>query len=270
MTFTIGLIISTYNNPQWLRKTLCGYTCQSVMPDEIIIADDGSDEKTKEVVDYYKAILPIKHVWQEDDGFQKSRILNKALLEAKSDYLIFTDQDCIPRKDFIETHQKHARKGYFLSGGNVKLPMDVSVAISEGDIRSGDVFSLKWLRAKGVKMSIKTLKLVKSCLVSRFFDKVTTARSSWNGSNSSGWREDMLAVNGFNEEMHYGGQDYEFGLRMKNMGVKSKQVRFSAVVIHLDHPRPYCTQESLMKNYATREATRKSGLIRTKYGIEKL
>lgn len=270
MSFSVGLIISTYNSPQWLQKTLYGFTCQSVIPDEVIIADDGSTEETKHVIDMFRELLPIKHIWQEDDGFQKSRILNKALLVAESDYLIFTDQDCIPRRDFIETHINNASKGYYLSGGNFKLSKKTSDLITNEMIASGDIFSCSWIRKNGTKLNGKMLKLVGNRLVSRVIDALTPARSTWNGCNSSGWREDLLAVNGFNEEMHYGGQDYEFGLRLKNMGIKSKQVRHTAVVVHLDHQRPYCTQETLEKNFAIREETRKKGIVKTPFGIEKL
>jgi glycosyltransferase involved in cell wall biosynthesis len=113
--FKIGVIISTYNSPQWLEKTLWGYENQTIMPDEIIIADDGSKEETRKLVETFISKLPIKYVWHEDEGFQKSRILNKAIVLSTSDYLIFTDQDCIPRNDFVETHIKYAQKGYFLS-----------------------------------------------------------------------------------------------------------------------------------------------------------
>ena len=101
---TIGIIVSTYNNPEWLRKTLFGYTLQTVMPDEVVVADDGSTSETRDLIDQFRDRLPIKHVWHEDRGFQKSEILNKAIAASTSDYLIFTDQDCVPRRDFIATH----------------------------------------------------------------------------------------------------------------------------------------------------------------------
>src|SRR5574344_2682536 len=99
----VGVVISTYNNPTWLEKVLWGYMYQTRKADEIIIADDGSKKETQQLIETYKKVLPIVHVWHEDNGFQKSKILNNALVSAKSDYLIFTDQDCIPRNDFIET-----------------------------------------------------------------------------------------------------------------------------------------------------------------------
>lgn len=267
---TVGVIISTYNNPRWLEKTLWGYTCQTRPADEIVIADDGSTDETRRLIDSFKDQLPIKHVWHEDQGFRKSRILNTALLEAKADYLIFTDQDCIPRADFIATHLRYAHQGYFLSGGYFRLPMDISLAITLEDISSGNAFSLHWLRERGLKLNIKCLKLLGKDYVARIMNTITPANATWNGCNASAFRTDLLAVNGFNEEMHYGGQDRELGERLRNNGLRPIQIRFSAIALHLDHKRPYKTRESVEKNRQIIQDTRHSGIIETPYGIKQL
>jgi glycosyltransferase involved in cell wall biosynthesis len=269
---SVGVVISTYNNPAWLEKVLWGYTFQTVRDVEIIIADDGSGEPTKELIKRFQATsnLNIKHVWQEDEGFQKSRILNKAIVEATSDYLIFTDQDCIPRKDFVETHLRHARENTFLSGGYFKLPMSISLDLTLEDIRSESAFDLSWLLRKGLKPSFKCSKLLNNGLWSVFMNAVTPAAASWNGCNASGWKKDMLAVNGFNEDMQYGGQDREFGERFWNLGLKSKQIRYSAICLHLDHKRPYKTEETMRKNRAIRNETKRAKRVETINGIRKV
>ncbi|HNX66779.1 MAG TPA: glycosyltransferase family 2 protein [Bacteroidales bacterium] len=265
---SIGVIISTYNNPTWLQKVLWGYTCQTVMPDEIIIADDGSRDETRKLIDSFRDRLPVKHVWHPDNGFQKCRILNMAILEATSDYLIFTDQDCIPRNDFVEVHLKYAQKGYLLSGGYVRLPMELSKNIIEEDIRSGNAFSLRWSLKGGLPLNFKCTKLIKSKVFTQLMNFITPTRATWNGCNSSGWKADMLTINGFNEEMQYGGQDREFGERLVNLGLKSKQIRYSAILLHLDHSRPYKTPESIAKNVSIRKNTRKKKIIETPRGIK--
>lgn len=267
---TTGVIISTYNNPRWLEKTLWGYTCQTMPADELIIADDGSTDDTRRLVDSFSDRLPLRHVWHEDDGFRKTRILNKALMAAAADYLIFTDQDCVPRADFIETHARHAARGRFLSGGYFRLPMDISLALTHDDIRTGRAFSLKWLTAHGLKPNFKCTKLIDSSLFATLMNTITPARASWNGCNSSGWREDMLAVNGFNEQMRYGGEDREFGERLVNMGLKGVQLRYSAIALHLDHKRPYVNKEHLDMNMRIRKETKRNKTVRTPYGITKL
>jgi len=266
----IGVIISTYNNPKWLEKVFWGYLNQTISADEIIIADDGSGAETKALIDSYKSRLPLVHVWHEDNGFQKSQILNKAILASTADYLIFTDQDCIPRNDFMKVHLKYAEKGFFLSGGYFRLPMDISMQITEEDVATGNAFDLKWLKSNNLPTTFKVTKLYKNKAFTRLMNHITPAKATWNGCNASGWREDILKTNGFNETMQYGGQDREFGERLFNMGIKSKQIRYSAILLHLDHKRPYKTKESIEKNIEIRKNTRKSGIIETPYGIQKL
>lgn len=271
-SLAVGVVISTYNNPLWLEKVLWGYLAQTHLPAELIIADDGSKEPTRLLIETFAKSAPfaVKHVWQEDDGFQKSMILNKALLAAESPYLIFTDQDCIPRADFVATHAAHAQQGYLLSGGYFKLPMDLSLAITRDDIQSGRAFDRKWLFSKGLKRNFKCTKLYTCKAFARFMNFITPARASWNGCNSSGWRTDMLAIDGYNQQMQYGGQDREFGERLVNLGIRCKQLRYSAICLHLDHKRPYKTPESMAKNRAIRKHTRTSGLVKTPHGIQTL
>ena len=268
--FSIGVIISTYNNPAWLEKCLWGYLYQTRPADEIIIADDGSTDDTRRLIDSFKGRLPIRHVWHEDEGFRKSRILNSALMAATADYLIFTDQDCVPRRDFVATHAAYARRGYFLSGGYFKLPMSISRALTQADVQSGNAFSLSWLKARHLPCSFKCSKLVKNPSFGRLMNAITTAKATWNGCNASGWRTDLLAVNGFNEVMQYGGQDREFGERLVTMGNRSRQIRYSAIVVHLDHKRPYKTRESMKKNRQIRRETRRNHLVETPNGIRQL
>ena len=99
----ISVIISTYNSPEWLAKVLYGYNTQTYRNFEVIIADDGSDERTRLCLELIQkeVFYSIKHVWHEDNGFQKTIILNKAILEVTTEYLLMTDGDCIPREDFI-------------------------------------------------------------------------------------------------------------------------------------------------------------------------
>ena len=161
-----SVIISTYNQPEWLNLVLHSYTLQSEANFEIIIADDGSDHNTASVIDDFKAKNNkiIKHVWQKDNGFQKTKILNKAILESESDYLIFTDGDCIARKDFVETHLELRKKGCALSGGYFKLTEEISKAITLEIINEQKCFDKLWLLAKGQPNSFKLNKLTKSRL----------------------------------------------------------------------------------------------------------
>lgn len=269
ITIKTCVIISTYNNPQWLKLTLTGYESQTVMADEVIVADDGSGEETRQLVESFSGRLPIKHVWHADRGFQKSEILNKAIKAAESDYLIFTDQDCIPRADLVETHKRMARKGTYLSGGYFKLTMPVSTQLTGEHVAGGMIFSPMWLLRHGQPFSYKLSKLTRSRIMSSILNALTPRPKTFNGCNSSCWREDAIKVNGFDEDMHYGGQDYEFGLRLKNSRVKPTQIAYSTVALHLDHARPYKNAEGVAANKQRIKMTEKEGKTWTNNGIVK-
>lgn len=271
MNKDVSVIISTYNSPDWLVKVLYGYNTQTYRNFEVIIADDGSDERTKKCLEAIReeVFFPIKHVWHPDNGFQKTIILNQAILAAETDYILMSDGDCIPRPDFVEQHVKYREEGYFLSGGYYKLPMNLSLQITKEHIYSGNCFDIKWLRKHGIKKSFKNNKLTASGLKSWFLNVMTPTTASWNGHNASGWKSDFLAVNGFDERMQYGGEDREFGERLINYGIKPKQIRYSTVCIHLDHARGYVKPEMIEKNLQIRNETKNKKLTWTEFGIKK-
>ncbi len=265
-----SVIFTTYNSPEWLKKTIWGFQQQTWKHFEIIIADDGSTNETRDVVDALReeTNLDIKHIWQEDNGFQKCRILNKAVLKASNEYLIFTDGDCIPRKDFVETHIKSAKPGYFLTGTYIKLPMQTSKSITKEDIASERCFALDWLRQHGYNNSKNNIKLTASGKWARFLNTFTTTNANFSGANASLWKDDAIKVGGFDERMHYGGEDREFGVRLKNAGTIAERVRFSAICLHLDHSRGYVDPELVKKNKALRKYNEKHKVAKTDYGTE--
>lgn len=267
----ISVVISTYNNPKWLQKVLWSFDAQTFTDFEVVIADDGSNSDTKDLIETMKAevFYPIQHVWHEDNGFQKTIILNKAVQASKGDYLVFTDGDCIVRRDFLEVHANRREAGYFLSGGYFKLPMDISERISEEDIKLQRCFDIEWLKSHGLKSSFKNNKITAHGLKERLLNALTPTTATWNGHNASGYKSDILAANGFDERMQYGGEDRELGERLFNAALKAKQIRYSAICLHLDHARGYVKPEMIKKNKAIRAETKAKKRIKTPFGIDK-
>lgn len=265
------VVISTYNKPDWLEKTLWGYSAQSFRDFEIIIADDGSGEDTRARIEFMRAQtgLPIRHIFHEDDGFRKSVILNLAIEAVATDYVLFTDGDCIPRCDFLAAHARYAQPGTFLSGGYYKLPIEISQAITDAEILSSEAFKFPWLVTKRGVDKLRAIKFVLPGWLSNAAYLLTTTRATFNGCNTSAWTADIRRANGFDERMRYGGQDRELGERLVNAGICPRQIRYSALLLHLDHSRSYRNEESLAQNLAIRKQTVEEKLDWTGYGIMK-
>ncbi len=265
-----SVILSTYNSESRLRKVLWSYSVQTYKNFEIVIADDGSGQSTENLVNEFKKEfkMPLTHVWQEDHGFQKSKILNKAIVSTNSEYIIFSDGDCIARSDFVEQHIKNRRRNHFLSGGYNKLNAKLSSLIEKEEIINQKCFDIKWLKKQGLPSSFKNNKITSKGWKARFLNRITPTIPTWNGHNSSGWKDDILKVNGFDERMQYGGQDREMGERLINLGVKAIQIRYTAICLHLDHTRTYKNEDSLKKNREIRNKTKSENKIKTSYGIK--
>ena len=268
----IAVIVSTYNQPRWLEKVLWGYGAQTRTDFRLLIADDGSGAETAAVIEAARARFGerLQRIWHPDQGFRKCEILNRAILAAAADYLVFSDGDCIPRADFIERHGRLARPGRFLSGGVVWLPRSLSEAITEADVAYGAVARAHWLAERGWAGGRHRLRMLHHSGMAGLLDRLTTTRPTFNGHNASAWRSDIIAVNGFDAEMGYGGLDRAVGERLENLGIRGLQARHRLVAFHLDHDRPYRRPEVVRSNREIRARIRRERLIRAVRGIAEL
>jgi glycosyltransferase involved in cell wall biosynthesis len=268
----ITVIISTYNRPRDLERVLWGYAMQTDRDFELLVADDGSGDETAAAIRRVAADagMPVRHVWHEDRGFRKCDILNRAIVASSGDYLLFTDGDCIPRRDMLAIHRELAAPDQFLAGGYLKLPAAASDAITLDDIRSGRFAEGSWLRARGWRPGRRALRLTRSRRLGALFDALTPTKAVFQGNNASVWRDALLAVNGFESDMGYGSEDKAAGYRLENLGVRAKQVRHRAVCLHLDHPRPYRDPMVMGRNRAVLRRIRRTGEVRAHCGIAEL
>lgn len=268
----VSVIITTFDQPEQLEKVLWGYANQRHRDFQLMIADDGSGPATTEVVDRVSALagLDVVHVWHEHRGFRKTEILNRAILAADSEYLIFSDGDCIPRDDFVAVHASLAQPGSFLSGGYLKLSREVSSKISVADVRAGDATDAAWLRERGWRPGKRALRLMRRQRLAAVLDAITPTRRTWNGHNSSAWKSALVAVNGFDLDMAYGGLDRALGERLMNAGVRGKQVRHRTPCLHLHHERPYADPLKWKRNHEIRDRIRRNRETRAVHGIAEL
>jgi len=233
----IAVIVTTYNRPDALAAVLEGWLAQTDRDFEVLVADDGSTPDTAAVVRHFqqRAAFPIHHVWQEDDGFRAAAIRNRALAATTADYIVFTDGDCIPPKDFVAQQRKLSERGCFLSGNRLLLSPEFTRQVLSEKIPV-HLWSLRdWLRARRQKHISRLLPLLR--LPDSALRKISPRR--WQGAktcNLSVFREDLLRVNGLDESyIGWGQEDSDLVVRLIRVGLINKSARFSAPVLHLWH-----------------------------------
>lgn len=258
----ITLLISTYNWPEALDLVLKSVMIQTVMPKEVIVADDGSRQETIDLVKSYqqKFPVPLIHEWHEDNGFRKTIILNKALKKATGEYIVQVDGDIILHKDFIKDHQANATKGFFIKGSRGRLTDRRSKAVLKS--KNIAISSLQ----PGVMSRINATRLP---LLSPVFHKDDTKTRNVKGCNFAFWKSDMLAVNGYNNDLSgWGHEDIEFPARLVNYGVKRRQLKMTAVCFHIHHElRSRSNEDSNLKVYEDVVANK---IVRCENGIDQV
>jgi glycosyltransferase involved in cell wall biosynthesis len=225
----ISLVISTFNQPQVLAKVLDSLPLQTQLPKEILISDDGSDEPTRELVKNFSARspAPVKHIWHPHDGFRKTIILNKTVLASAGDYLVFTDGDCVPHPKFIADHAALAQKNFWVQGRRCFVREEFVPEFSAEKIPA-----FGWMLAGKITGAAKGVRWP-FAIVRR-----DTKQRGIIGCNMAFWREDILAVNGFDEDyVGWGtGEDSDIGTRLYHLGRPRKFVYGRAITFHLNHP----------------------------------
>ena len=224
----VSLLISTYNWKKALELSLLSVFEQTILPKEILIADDGSTDDTRKLIDEMREIspIPIIHVWHEDKGFRVAIIRNKALARATGDYIVQIDGDIFLNRHFIQDHIEMAQKGYFVCGSRVSLSAKETEGLLNSQIKRSD------LSSKIVFNNMRS-KILRHLLAERY------AKNSYKnirGSNIAFWYKDLIAINGYDETFDsWGPEDRELVSRLFNLGVKKKSLKIGGVCFHLHH-----------------------------------
>jgi len=255
----ISLIISTYERPGPLDQVLQGVQGQSEMPLEILIADDGSGPATRELISQWQKRLatPMRHIWQPDLGFRKTLILNQSVATAKGDYIVLLDGDCVPHARFIADHTALAEKNFWVQGRRCfveeKFAPEFSAATTP---------VWRWMLAGRITGLPKAVRLPWPVV------RRNTEQRGIIGCNMGFWREDLLAINGFDEEYTgWGiGEDSDLGTRLYHLGRPRKFVYGRAIVYHLNHSMLGRSHLEASRNRLAE--TIRSGKIRCERGLE--
>ncbi len=230
---SVSLIISTYNWPAALKLVLLSICRLRVMPDEIIVADDGSTSETRHLIDTMRSkfSVPLLHVWQADEGFRLSTIRNKAICQCHSDYIIQIDGDVILHPSFIEDHLRLAAESQFLIGSRVLLNANTTAQAQQNGNVSFNACS------PGIKNRINAIRLP---ILSKLFLAPTTNPGRMidqvRGCNMSFWKKDFHIANGYNEEIvGWGREDSELCIRFIHNGLVKRRIKFGAIQYHQHH-----------------------------------
>ena len=259
---SVSLIVATYNSPDYLSLCLRSIANQRHMPDEIIIADDGSTNQTLEVIEQFKKLLkvPVIHVWHEDTGFRLAEIRNKAIARAQGSYIIQIDGDVILNPHFVADHLAFAGKEVLLQGSRAMLQPEVSRELVTGKIHSVGLFS------GGLKRRENAFHfpLLGRFLADRYRNPYPVYYA--RGCNMSFNRADFIRVNGYDETfIGWGHEDSDLTLRMMNAGIRKKYLKFTAIVYHLYHSEEKRIQDS--PNLKMMEEHLRNHTIRCEKGI---
>jgi glycosyltransferase involved in cell wall biosynthesis len=266
----VSLIITFYNKLDYLKLVLASIEQQTFTSFEVIIADDGS---TRDVVDELEGYcrqmpFPISHVWQDDIGYRRSRIINEAAKVARGNYLIIIDGDCLLHPRFIEEHYLNRNERYCLTGRRVNLSEAHSAMLTDAQIR-----------ARGMK-GIRRRALMDALIgrATRVEDGIylrSTRLRKWRnrrpagllGCNMSLHRSNLFKVNGFDERyVRYGYEESDLELRLEILGVTPVSLKNIAIQYHLYHPSRR-VEADIEFNLALLEATRQRGAYYTEHGI---
>jgi len=227
----LSVIMTTYNRPDALRRVLEGLAGQTRLPDEVIIADDGSGPATRAAIKAFQNESPyaLEHVWHTDRGFRAAAIRNKAINRSRGDYLVCLDGDCIPDSHFIADHLKLAQHGCFLQGKRILIAKQQAAIFSFREIAT-PLRKLKWLLQSGIGNRHHLIRLP-------FFPAFRSrSLSGIRSCNMGFFRDDIYAVNGFNEDFEgWGREDSELAVRFFNYGLQRKSHAFAAICFHLWH-----------------------------------
>jgi len=256
----VSVVVVTYNWPQALDLVLRALARQSTLPAEVIVTDDGSRADTRELLAATAKNYPTRlvHLWQPDDGARMSRARNRGIAAARGDYVVFLDGDMLAQRDFIADHVEFAQRGCFVQGSRVLTGERCSARLlAQQQIDLG--FFVPDIERRRHTLRIPAL--------ARLWARPHTREAGIKSCNWGFWREDLLALNGFNEAMTgWGREDNELALRAFHMGLQRRDLRFAGLAAHLWH----ATRKNVVDNPndAVLTATRASGAVRCDLGLD--
>lgn len=245
----ISFIVLTYNRTDTLLAVLRSLALQCGDEHEVLIADDGSRQAEVELL--YKNCpdfrCPVRHVWHADTGFTAAAARNLGAHLANGDYFVFLDGDCVPNKSFVAAHARLAQKSCFVNGSRVLLSEGLTSRVLRERLDLPSQSATFWLNARLTGRSNKLLHML-SWPWALFRVKKDFRWRGIRSCNLGVWRDDFVAVNGFDETFEgWGHEDADLVLRLSHLGVHRKNGFLATEVYHLWHRENVRAHESVNK-----------------------
>ena len=235
------------------------YTCF-----EVIVSEDNDASETVDFVRQAreKYTYPIKHVSQEDSGFRKTSVLNKALRAAEGEQLVFLDGDCIPHKHLLREYAKAIRGNVMCYGRR----LFISKSLSDKMLQSGSV--------KGLNVWTAILYRSKSIGAGFYMPwkiNIHKQNRAIHGCNWGVERAALISINGFDADYTRAGhgEDIDMEWRLARNGYRKFSMKNKAIVYHINHPVHYCETDTL---YTKNQMMQKieAGNVYCLNGLEKI
>jgi glycosyltransferase involved in cell wall biosynthesis len=258
-----SVVITTYNWPQALQRALEALARQRTLPHEVIVADDGSGDDTRALIettarDYP---VPLRHSWIEDRGFRVALARNRAIAASNGDYLLLLDGDMLAHPRFVDDHLRAARRGSFVQGMRVLTDEQGCARLLSGDVTSLGFFD------PGLGRRRHTLRMPALAALSLRLSRGQSDRAI-KTCNQGWWRDDLVALNGFDERFEgWGREDKDLAVRAFHAGLQRRSLRFAGLATHLYHRERH--EEGGSPNDALLADTHATGRIRSPQGLDR-
>lgn len=256
----ISVIIAFYKNLPFLDLVLSGLQRQDYDDFEVIIAEDDDAAATRAYIAKRSVEVPyvLKHVFQEDKGFRKNRILNEAVMAAEGSFLVFLDQDCIPHRKCLREYASAAKEGIALFGRRVMMNEKLTrKLVATGDRRLLSFYS-----------HVKHGSARKEDGIYLPFFRKSSKRNGIMGCNWGLLKQHVVEINGYDEDYVTAGvgEDVDIEWRLIANGVRLQSMKHRAIVYHLHHAAHYSPDAPV--GYALLKEKRAAGRVYCSNGLD--
>ncbi len=230
----LSVILTTYERPLHLERSLASLAQQRGVDGryEVVVVDDGSKDQTHDVVHAFarSANFPVQLTTHEHQGFRVSLCRNDGIRASAGAYCLISDSDCLFPPNHLEQHLRARKPGVVRAGNCFRLDQAATERLTVDDVKNG-IYRRQISFGERFRMWRRWVSDV------RYQIWHYPHRPKLFGFNIAVSREDLDAVNGFDEEfVGWGCEDDDFAARLRMAGRQIRSVVGYTQAYHLWHP----------------------------------